>query len=115
MRGGVTGAHHLSLYQIAIQGMVGDEIKIFAYVSAHLFPRRQLAVQYGHHVSAELAESMVHGSTVERLLVLEVVIKERFVDPGRMGDGVGASASNAVVSKLLNGCLQNGGTSLLGP
>ena len=95
--------------------MSGNEIKILAYVSAHLFARRQVAIQDSRHVSTELAESMIHGGAVKRLLVFEVIIEKRLVDAGATGDSVGARAGDAVVGEFLDGCLQNGGTRLLGP
>src|SRR5207302_10883492 len=115
MCGAVTSAHHLPLHQVAIQLMVGNKIKILTFVHANLFARRKVAIQYGHHVRAELAESVVHGRAVKRLLVLVVVIEEGLVDAGSAGDGVGARAGDAVAGELLDGSLQNGVTGLLGP
>ena len=105
--------HHLALHESRINLVGSDEIEICAGIGHHLLARRQVAVEHAEHRCLQAAKRFVEHGAVQRFFVLEVVVQQSLVDPGRARDGIGARAGNAVLGKFLRGRLQNGGAALL--
>ena len=103
------GAGELLLNEARIVGMTDEIFKMRAGKAQQLFAGRQGALQHGHQLFGEAAEDGLQRGRVQTFLVLEVVVEQRLVDPGGLGDGRGARSGHALGGEFGDGLLQNGG------
>ena len=103
------GAGELLLNEARIVGVTDEIFKVRAGKAEQLFAGRQGALQHGHELLDEAAEDGLQRGGVQAFLVLVVVVEQRLVDPGGLGDGRGAGPGHALGGELGDGLLQNGG------
>jgi hypothetical protein len=70
-------------------------------------------MQDRHEHGIALTEHLLKRSTVQRVLVAEVVVKERLIDLGGLGDGIGAGSGYTLAGELADSGLQNRSATLL--
>ena len=105
--------HHFPLHQFGIDLVRSDEIEIRSHVGQDLFARSQGAIEHLENIYFHGGKGLIQYRSVQRFLVLKVVIKQGLVDPRLARDRVRTSPRNTVIGKLFRRSLQNGGAALL--
>ena len=71
------------------------------------------ALEHRLHTGKQARDHLLQHRCVKAIFIFEIVIEQRFVDPGGAGNFICAGAGYTFVGKLLQRGIQDGGTGLL--
>ena len=94
---------HQLLEQRRVPVMPADMIKVHFHIAQQQRARRTRRVEDGQRAEGELPQMLLHHRFVQLFLVLEIIVKQRFVDAGGGGDSVRPRAGQSVPGKGLPG------------